>query len=280
MLVSGEISSRELVELCLRRIDASQPTLNAFRVVCEEARSRKPTAADKRLAKGDGAPLLGVPIAIKDDVDLAGHTTPFGCGGSHSPPRRTAEVVRRLRAAGAIVIGKTHAPEVGQWPFTESAYLRRHAQPLAHRPHARRLERRRRSAVAAGLVAARDRLRRRRLGPHPRRLDRPGRLEAPARADLDLAGARGLQRPHLLRAADQERRRRGPAARRGGAAIAMATCTGRLPTPRASRRRPRSRRGACGSPSPSRRRSASPTRSTRGASRDGADRGAARRARS
>ena len=120
MLVSGEVSSRELVELCLRRISTSQPTLNAFRVVCEETALAEAAEADKRLAKGMGAPLLGVPIAIKDDVDLAGHTTPFGCGGSHAPLEEDSEMVRRLRDAGAIVIGKTHAPEIGQWPFTES----------------------------------------------------------------------------------------------------------------------------------------------------------------
>ena len=67
------------------------------------------------------APLLGVPVAIKDDVDLAGHETPFGCAGEHRPAERDAEPVRRLRAAGAIVVGKTNAPEVGQWHFSETA---------------------------------------------------------------------------------------------------------------------------------------------------------------
>ena len=61
-----------------------------------------------------------MPVAIKDDVDLAGHTTPFGCAGEHRPAERDAEPVRRLREAGAIVVGKTNAPEVGQWHFTET----------------------------------------------------------------------------------------------------------------------------------------------------------------
>ncbi len=64
---------------------------------------------------------MGVPIAIKDDVDLAGETTAFGCGGERKPASTDAGLVRRLRGAGAIVIGKTNASEVGQWPFTESA---------------------------------------------------------------------------------------------------------------------------------------------------------------
>ncbi len=93
--------------------------LNAFRVICAEEALAEADEADRRLGDGDGAPLLGVPVAIKDDVHLTGHTTPFGCGGGR-PAVRDAEAVRRLREAGAIVIGKTHAPEVGLWHFTET----------------------------------------------------------------------------------------------------------------------------------------------------------------
>jgi amidase len=119
LLQAGETSSRELVEAALARAEAAQGTLNAFRVICAEEALASAEAADRRLAAGEGAPLLGVPVAIKDDVHLTGHTTPFGCGGGQ-PAVRDAEAVRRLREAGAIVIGKTHAPEVGQWHFTET----------------------------------------------------------------------------------------------------------------------------------------------------------------
>ncbi len=119
MLRSGEASSRELVEAALERADATQETLNAFRVICAEEALAAAEEADRRLGEDDDQPLLGVPVAIKDDVDLAGHTSPFGCGGG-GPAVRDAEMVRRLRAAGAIPIGKTHAPEVGQWHFTET----------------------------------------------------------------------------------------------------------------------------------------------------------------
>jgi amidase len=118
-LRDGEASSRELVESALGRAERAQETLNPFRVICAEEALQAADAADRRLGAGDDAPLLGVPVAIKDDVDLTGHTTPFGCGGGR-PAVRDAEAVRRLRAAGAIVIGKTHAPEVGQWHFTET----------------------------------------------------------------------------------------------------------------------------------------------------------------
>jgi len=120
LLASRKLSSRELTELCLQRIAASQPTLNAFRVVFEEEALREADRADERLADGDNELLLGVPVAIKDDVDVSGHSTPFGCGGEHPSAAEDAELVRRLRASGAIVIGKTNAPEVGQWPFSES----------------------------------------------------------------------------------------------------------------------------------------------------------------
>src|ERR1700761_6112038 len=115
LLTGREVSSRELVELSLARIEEAQPRLNAFRVVCAEDALAEADRADIRLRGGDGgsnSPLLGVPIAIKDDVDLAGHSTPFGCGGAVEVSRTDAEVVRRLRRAGAIIVGKTQAPEV------------------------------------------------------------------------------------------------------------------------------------------------------------------------
>ena len=65
-------------------------------------------------------PLHGVPVAIKEEVDIAGQVTTFGGRGNVTPAARDAEVVRRLRAAGAVVVGRTNMPEFGQWPFTES----------------------------------------------------------------------------------------------------------------------------------------------------------------
>jgi len=118
-LRSGRTSSRELVEAALARAEQEQARLNAFRVICSEQALAAAEEADSLLAAGSEGPLLGVPVAIKDDVDLAGHTTPFGCGGGR-PAVRDAEAVRRLHEGGAIVIGKTHAPEVGQWHFTET----------------------------------------------------------------------------------------------------------------------------------------------------------------
>jgi amidase len=119
LLAAGEVSSADLVERSLAGIERFQPTLAAFRVVRGEAARAEAAEADRRLAAGERLPLLGVPVAIKDDVDLAGETTPFGCGGDFPAAEADAEVVCRLRAAGAVIVGKTATPEFGQWAFTE-----------------------------------------------------------------------------------------------------------------------------------------------------------------
>jgi amidase len=118
-LADGSVTSTQLVEQALAGIEATQPTLNAFRVVCGESARAAAREADLRLARGERLPLLGVPVAVKDDIDVAGEPTSFGCAGSFPPARRDCEMVRRLREAGAIVVGKTNTPEVGLYPFTE-----------------------------------------------------------------------------------------------------------------------------------------------------------------
>src|SRR4051812_33253119 len=108
-----EISPRELVELSLSRIERFDPQLNAFAAVYAEQALQE--AEDPR----PGA-LSGVPIAVKDEMDIGGFVTSRGTGAFSDPAPRDSEVVRRLRAAGAIVVGKTKMPELGLWPFTES----------------------------------------------------------------------------------------------------------------------------------------------------------------
>ncbi|CDR09124.1 amidase [Streptomyces iranensis] len=118
-LAGGEVTSRALVEQSLRRIAETQPTLNAFRRVRAEAALREAAEADRRLAAGERLPLLGVPLAVKDDTDVAGEPTAFGCCGDFPAKTEDGEAVRRLKAAGAVIVGKTNTPELGQWPFTE-----------------------------------------------------------------------------------------------------------------------------------------------------------------
>ncbi|HEX3692507.1 MAG TPA: amidase [Solirubrobacteraceae bacterium] len=135
-LRAGSVSSVELVQRAFEGIAATQRTLNAFRVVCAEQALAEAASADERLARGERAELLGVPVAIKDDVDLAGHPTGFGCGGEFRLEREDCEVVQRLRAAGAVILGKTNSPEVGLYPFTEGAAFGATRNPwsLEHTP--------------------------------------------------------------------------------------------------------------------------------------------------
>jgi amidase len=117
----GEVSSRELVELYLERIGRIDPELNSFRAVLGERAIVEADQADSRRAAGDERPLLGVPVAVKDNVDVAGEVTTHGTGAYGLAATEDAEVVRRLRGAGAIVIGKTNLPELAISGFTESA---------------------------------------------------------------------------------------------------------------------------------------------------------------
>lgn len=80
-LADGTISSRALVEQALARIETSQASLNAFRIVRTKAALAEAEAADAQLAAGVRKPLLGVPVAVKDDMDVAGEPTAFGCRG-------------------------------------------------------------------------------------------------------------------------------------------------------------------------------------------------------
>jgi len=117
----GEVSARELVELALGRIERLDSELNAFGAVYAERALLEAAQADARSRAGDNRPLLGVPVAVKDEIDIAGEVTSYGTGAMEAKAPADAEVVRRLRAAGAIVVGKTKMPEFGLWPFTESA---------------------------------------------------------------------------------------------------------------------------------------------------------------
>jgi amidase len=152
LLASGEASSAELVEAALTRIDAAQGDLNAFRVICAAAAREQAADADRRRAAGEDAPLLGVPVAIKDDMDLAGEATAFGCEGTFPGKTDDGEVARRLRAAGAVIVGKTTSPEFGQWPVTEGPGFGQTRNPwsLNHTPGGSSGGSA--AAVAAGLV--------------------------------------------------------------------------------------------------------------------------------
>jgi amidase len=119
LVVAGEVSARELVDATLRRIETVDPLVHAYLAVFAEQALQRAAELDElpRAARGV---LHGVPVAVKDDTDVAGATTTFGTAG-HGPPRDAdAVVVARLREAGAVVIGKTCVPEMNAWPWTSS----------------------------------------------------------------------------------------------------------------------------------------------------------------
>jgi amidase len=117
----GEISVAELVELHLARIERLDPGLNSFRVVRADKAREEAAAVQRRVDAGERGPLLGVPVAVKDNVDVAGELTTHGTGAVRRPAERDSEMVRRLRTAGMVIVGKTNLPELAMWGhFTES----------------------------------------------------------------------------------------------------------------------------------------------------------------
>jgi amidase len=120
MLAAGKITAPELLEIYLARIALLDPQLNSFRVVLADTARQEAEDAQRRLDAGERLLLLGVPVAIKDDIDVAGQLTTFGSSAVTEPKPKDAEVVRLLRAAGAVIIGKTNVPELMTLPFCES----------------------------------------------------------------------------------------------------------------------------------------------------------------
>ncbi|MDV3134431.1 amidase [Mycobacterium sp. 29Ha] len=120
MLADGTVTAPALLDVYLDRIGRFDPELRSYRVVLADTAREHAAIAQARLDAGERLPLLGVPIAIKDDVDIAGQVTAFGTS-AHGAARTTdAEVVRRLREAGAVFVGKTAVPEMTLWPFAET----------------------------------------------------------------------------------------------------------------------------------------------------------------
>src|SRR5712691_3755279 len=112
-LRAGEITSAQATEECLKRIDADNPRLNAFILVMAEEARRQAREADRELAAGrDRGPLHGVPISLKDIVDVRGvPTTAASRVREGHVAERDAPAVAHLRQAGAVIIGKTNLHE-------------------------------------------------------------------------------------------------------------------------------------------------------------------------
>ncbi len=121
MVRAKEVSATELVGHFLDRIQRLDPQLNSFRLVFAEQAMLEAEQAEARVRAGENRPLLGVPIAIKDEVDVVGQVNTHGTDGFTEPAKADSEIVRRLREAGAIIVGLTNLPEMAICGFTESA---------------------------------------------------------------------------------------------------------------------------------------------------------------
>ncbi len=108
------VSSVNAVEEALARIERLDPELRAF------ARVRREEALAEAAAVDPSLPLAGVPVAVKDNLAVAGVPRRLGSRATSAEPvAEDDELVRRVRAAGAVVVGTTRMPELAIWPFTE-----------------------------------------------------------------------------------------------------------------------------------------------------------------
>src|SRR5919198_1999768 len=114
-LRDGAVTAPELTEAVLRRIEAVNPTLNAFRIVYADAARQAAAAAQQRIDAGERTQLLGVPVAVKDDLDVAGDVTGMGGRPQFPAAEQDSPVVARLRSAGAVVVGHTRGPGRRLW---------------------------------------------------------------------------------------------------------------------------------------------------------------------
>ena len=122
LLDSQAVSSVELTELFLGRIEALNPKLNAFLTVTAEEALAAARAADEKLSRGDNdSPLLGIPISIKDlELTKGVRTTLGSLIFQETVPDSDSAVVERVRAAGGVILGKTNTPEFGLQGTTEN----------------------------------------------------------------------------------------------------------------------------------------------------------------
>ena len=168
---TGQVSSTELVTASLERIEQLQPTINAF--VHVDAEGALETAAE--IDRDDPRPFAGVPIAMKDTAAVRG--MPYTMGSDlfgDFVPGHDSFVVRRVRDAGFVIVGKTNMPEFGILPVTEPRRFgptrnpwdtdRTRGAPPAARPR-----------PWPPAWSRWPRQRRRRLDPHPGGVCGPGR---------------------------------------------------------------------------------------------------------
>lgn len=121
-LDAGEITALELTEACLKRIENINPQLNAVLTVCADLAREEAKAADKRLQTGEKSPLLGIPYLCKDNITTRGlKTTAASKMLENYIAPYDASIIKKLKAAGAILLGKTNLDEFAHGASTENS---------------------------------------------------------------------------------------------------------------------------------------------------------------
>ena len=121
-LRAGQVTAVDLAAAAVAASRTLDAEVNAFLTIDAEAAHAAAQEADRRRAAGEDGPLLGVPIALKDDLDAAGHVTSWGTRARSTPAAADGPVVTALRTAGAVPVGRTTLPELALYGFTESAF--------------------------------------------------------------------------------------------------------------------------------------------------------------
>ena len=224
-LATGETTSTDLVRTALRAAEDAQPTLNAFRRICTDRALTEAAEADRRLAAGN-APRCSACRSPSRTTPTSPASPPPSAAPASSRPRSRTPRSSRLREGRRGHRRQDEHP--GVRPVAVHRGPWRSAPPAipwhpGHTPGGSSGGIA--AAVAAGIVPAAARVGRRRLGPHPGRVDRPRRHQAAARPPVPVARQRAVQRHHHARPARPHGRRRRTAARRTAAG------TGHFPCP-------------------------------------------------
>ena len=210
-LRAREISAAEATDECLRRIDADNARLNAFILVMADEARRQAREADRELAAGrDRGPLHGVPISIKDLIDVARHADDGRLARARRPRRRRA-TRRRSRTcaqAGAVFVGKTNLHEFAFGTTNEDSAFGPARNPLDPTRSPGGSSGGSAVSVAAGMALATRRHRHRRIDPHSRRRLRHRRAQADVRRGVDRRRRAAVAHARSRRAARADGHRR------------------------------------------------------------------------
>lgn len=130
LLRSGELSSRDLTRATIDAIERENPAINAVVEMLADEALAAADDADRRRAVGENGALLGIPIAVKNERDIAGHLTGMGSRAMRHPATSDDELVRLIRAAGMPMVATTTLPELATSGYTETA-----AHGITRNPH-------------------------------------------------------------------------------------------------------------------------------------------------